>query len=70
MLPLYVFFEHFFGIDGDEDAAAAGQDFIFFVEDFGGVYVDAAADFYFAAFHAEWFTKWNRFEILDGHLAS
>jgi hypothetical protein len=28
---LDILFEHFFGVDGDEDAAAAGQDFIFFV---------------------------------------
>jgi hypothetical protein len=60
-LASHIFFEHFFGVDGDEDAAAAGQDFVFVVEDFGGVDVDAAADFDFAAFHAEWFTKRNRF---------
>ena len=42
--------EHFFGVDGDEDAAATGQDFVFFVEDFGGVDVFRSADFDFAAF--------------------
>ena len=36
-LSLYIFGEHFFGVDGDECAAAAGQDFVFFVEDFGSV---------------------------------
>jgi hypothetical protein len=69
-LAFDVFFEHFFGVDGDEDAAAVGQDFVFFVEDFCGVDVDAAADFYFAAFYAERSAKRNRFEIFDGHFAS
>jgi hypothetical protein len=64
-----VLLEHFFGIDGDEDAAAAGEDFIFFVEDLCGIDVDATADFDFAAFYAERFTQWNRLEILDGHLS-
>lgn len=46
------FCEHFFGIDGDEDAAAAGEDFVFVVEDFGDVDVLASVDFFFAAFDA------------------
>jgi hypothetical protein len=51
-LAFYVFGEHFFGVDFYEDAAAAGQDFIFFVKDFGGVDVLGAADFDFVAFYA------------------
>jgi len=49
-----VFRKHFFGVDFYEDAAAAGQDFVFFVQDFGGVDVLGAAYFDFAAFYAEW----------------
>jgi hypothetical protein len=33
-LPFHVFREHFLGVDGYEDATAAGQDFSFFVDDF------------------------------------
>jgi len=65
-----MFGEHFFGIDGDEDSATAGEDFIFVVEDFGGVDVGASLNFYFAAFHAERLVKRNGLEIFDGHLAS
>src|SRR6267154_622960 len=43
-LAFHVFGEHFFGVDGDEDAAAAGQDLVFIVEDFGGVNVGASAN--------------------------
>ena len=57
VLAFYIFGEHFFGVDGDEDAAAAGQDFVFVVQDFGGVDVGAALDFYFAAFDAERFVQ-------------
>ncbi len=41
-LAFCVLGEHFFRVDGDEDAFAAGEDFIFFVEDFGGVDVGAS----------------------------
>src|SRR6202035_3887294 len=68
-LFLSIFGEHFFGIDGDEDAAAAGEDFIFVVEDFGGVDVSASALFYFAAFDAERFMKGNGLQIFDSHLS-
>ena len=47
-LSLHIFGEHFFGVDGDEDASAAGQDFVLFVQDFGGVDVLAAVDSEFA----------------------
>jgi len=36
-----------------KDAAAAGEDFVFVVEDFGGVDVGASLHFFFAAFYAE-----------------
>jgi len=68
-LSFGVFGEHFCGVDGDEDAFAAGQDFVFVVEDFGGVDVGATALFNFAAFDAEGFVEWNGLEIFDSHLA-
>jgi hypothetical protein len=52
-LAFYIFGEHFFWVDGDEGAAAAGQDFVFVVEDFGDVDVSASVDFFFAAFDAQ-----------------
>ena len=52
-LFFYILGEHFFGVDGDEDGAAAGEDFVFVVEDFGGVDVGASADFDFASFDAQ-----------------
>ena len=69
-LSLHVFGEHFFGVDGDEGAAAAGEDFVFFVEDFGGVNVGSSADFDLAAFDAERLVQRDRLQIFDGHLAS
>ena len=47
--------EHFFGVDGYEGAAAAGEDFVFFVEDFGGIDVLAAVDADFPSLDAQWF---------------
>src|ERR1700756_442427 len=41
--------KHFFRVDGDEDAAAAGQDFSLLVEDLGGIDVLAAVDAHFPA---------------------
>ena len=61
--------EHFFGVDGDEDAAAAGEDFIFLVKNFGGVDVFVAADFDFASFDAEEFVQRDGLEIFNRHLA-
>jgi hypothetical protein len=66
-LTFYVLCEHFLGIDGDEDAATAGQDFVFVVEDFGGVDVGASFLFYFAAFDAERLVERDGLEIFDGH---
>ena len=66
-LAFDIFREHFFGIDGDEDAAAAGQDFAPFVQDFGGIDVGAAALFDFAAFDSERFVQRDGLEIFDGH---
>jgi len=68
-LAFDVFGEHFFGVDGDEDGAAAGQDFVFFVEDFGGVDVGASANFDFAAFDAQGFVQRDGLKIFDGHLS-
>ena len=53
-LAFYVFGEHFVGVDFYEDAAAAGQDFVVFVQDFGGVDVLVTAHLDFAAFYPEW----------------
>ncbi len=61
--------EHFFGVDGDEDTAAAGQDFVFVVEDFGDVDVSASALFDFAAFDAERRIQRDGLEVFDGHFA-
>ena len=46
-LSFHEFGEHFFGVDGDEGASAAGQDFVFLVTNFSCVDVLAAlnADF-------------------------
>ena len=67
-LSFYVLREHFFGVDGDEGTAAAGEDFIFFVEDFGGVDVLAAVDADFPALDAQRFVQRDGLEIFDGHL--
>ena len=67
MLALDKFGEHFFGVDGDEDAAAAGEDFVFVVEDFGDVDVLASVDFFFAAFDAKRFIQRDGLEIFDRH---
>src|SRR5271155_450991 len=61
--------EHLCGVDGDEDAAAAGQDLVFVVEDFGGVDVGSSLLFYFAAFDAERLVQRDGLEIFDGHFA-
>ena len=67
-LSFHVFGEHFFGVDGDENAAAAGQDFVAFVEDFGGVDVFGSADLDFTAFYAQGFVQRDGLQIFDGHL--
>jgi len=41
-LALHEFAKHLFGVDGDEGASAAGQDFVFLVTNFSGVDVLAA----------------------------
>jgi hypothetical protein len=64
----YVFGEHFFGIDFYEGAAAAGEDFVFFVQDFGGVDVLGAADLDFAALYAQELVQRDWFQIFDSHL--
>ena len=51
-LAFYVLGEHFCGVDGYEGSAAAGQDFVFFVQDLGCVDVRAAFYFDLAAFYA------------------
>src|SRR5258708_3454157 len=68
-LFLYVFGEHFFGVDGDEGTTAAGQDFVLFVENFGGVDVGASFYFYFAAFDAQGRLQGDWLQIFDGHLS-
>src|SRR5579862_4655087 len=66
--PFDIFGEHFFWIDSDEDAAAAGEHFSFFIEDLGGVDVGASALLDFAAFDAQRLLQRYGLEILDGHL--
>jgi hypothetical protein len=61
--------EHLCWIDGDEDAAAAGQDLAFVVEDFGGVDVGPSPLFNFAAFDAQWLVQGDGLEVFDGHFA-
>ena len=68
-LSVYIFGEHFFGVDGDEDGAAAGEDLVFVIEDFGGVDVGTSLLFYFAAFDAEGLVQRDGLEIFDGHLS-
>ena len=48
-LALHEFAEHFFGVDGDEGAAAAGQYLVFLVANFSGVDVLAALNAHFPA---------------------
>src|SRR5579863_10569545 len=59
--------EHLFGIDGDEGAAAARQDFVFFVHDFGGIDVNAALDADFPALDVQWLVQRDGREIFDRH---
>src|SRR5579863_3709934 len=66
-LSLRKFLEHLCRVNGDEGAAAAGQDFAFFVEDFGHVGVLAAANPDFPALDAQGFVQRHRLEIFDGH---
>ena len=56
-LSFFVFGEHFCGVNGYEGSAAAGQDFTFFIQDFGGVDVGASFYFNFAAFYAQGFVQ-------------
>ncbi len=69
-LSLHIFREHLCWVDGDEGAAAAGENFIFFVEDLGGVDVGSSTDFDLAAFDAERLVQRDRLQILNRHLAS
>ena len=65
----HVFGEHLFGVDGDKDAAAAGQDFVVFVQDFGGVDVLGAANFDLAAFDSKGLVERDWLQIFDCHLS-
>ncbi len=68
-LSLYELGEHFFRVDGDEDAFAAGQHFPALVHDLRHVDVGLAADFDFVSFDEEGFVQGHGLEIFDGHLA-
>jgi hypothetical protein len=68
-LAFYIFGEHFFGVDGNEGAAAAGEEFVFVVEDFGDVDVSASVDFFFAAFDAQGLVQRDGLEIFNRHFA-
>ena len=52
-LTFYEFPEHFFRIDGDECAFAAGQHFTFLVQDFSGVDVLTAVNTDFPALYVQ-----------------
>ena len=67
-LAFDIFREHFFGIDGDEGSAAAGQDFAVFVHDLGFVDVNAALDTDFPALDVQRLVQWYGLEVLDSHL--
>jgi hypothetical protein len=67
-LSLRIFREHSFGIDGDENAATAGQDVAFFVENFRGIDVPGSANFDFASLDKQGFVQGDRLEVLDRHL--
>src|SRR5580692_1124382 len=62
------FAEHFFSVDGDEDAAAAGQDFVFLVANFGFVDVLAAVHADFPPLDMQPLVEWYGLEVLDSHL--
>jgi hypothetical protein len=66
-LLLYEFCEHFFGVDGDEEAAAAGEDFVFVVENFGGVDVLAAVYADFPALDVQRFVQRDGLQVFDCH---
>ena len=66
-LALDEFAEHFFRVDGDEEAAAAGEDLSFFVEDFGFVDVLATLDADFPALDVQRFVERDGPEVFDGH---
>ena len=61
------FAEHLLGIDGDEDAFAARQDFAFLVEDFGGVDVLAAVHADLPTFDPQRLLQRNGLQIFDRH---
>jgi hypothetical protein len=65
----HVFGKHSFGVDGDEDAAAAGQDLILFVEDFGYVNMAASPDLELASLDAQRLMQGYWLEVLDRHFA-
>jgi len=67
-LSLHEFAEHFFRVDGDEEAAAAGEDLSFLVEDFGDIGMLAAVHGFFARFDAQRLVEGDGLEIVDGHL--
>ena len=60
LLALDEFREHFFGVDGDEDSLASGQDFILLIENFGHVDVLAAVDAHFPALDVQRFVAAGR----------
>src|SRR4029077_15528466 len=69
-LGLYEFGEHFFGVDGDEGASAAGQDFVFLVTNFSCVDVLAALNADFPALDVQGLVQGDGFEVFDGHFLS
>ncbi len=68
-LSLHKFPEHLMRVDGDEEAAAAGQHLAFLIQDLGDINVLAALYFFLARLHAQWFVERDGLEVIDGHLA-
>ena len=62
------FAEHLFGVDGDEDTAAAGQDFAFLIEDFGGIDVLSAVHADFSAFDPQRLLQRDGLQVFHRHL--
>jgi len=61
--------KHFMGVDGDEDTATAGEDFIIFVQDFGGIDVLSTVDADSFALDSQGLVEGHRLQVFDGHLA-
>ena len=55
-------------IDGDEQAPAAGQHFVFGIQNLGHVDVAATANAHLARFDAQRLVEWDRLKVVHGDL--